>query len=151
MKKALLALAFVFTGSIVFAQVQNPVNWTYSAKKLDDKTYEVHLTATIQKGWHLYSQKQPKDAIAEPTSFAFAKSPLLKLEGKVEEKGTLEKYKDKVLGIYAHHYSNTVDFVQVVKLKAKTKTAVTGTLAYQTCNDQKCLPPKSLPFSIALN
>lgn len=149
MKQLLLVVSLFIAGSAAFAQ--NPVSWAFSSRKIDDKTYEVHLTATIQNGWHLYAQKQPDDAIAQPTTFQFNKSPLVSLEGGVKEKGKLEKFKDKVLDLSANQYSNKVDFVQVVKVKGKAKTAVTGKLEYQTCNDEKCLPPKTVPFTIALN
>ena len=108
------------------------------------------MLATIQKGWHLYSQSQPADAIAQPTSFQFNKNPLLDMSGKVKEVGKLEKFKDKTLDVSANQYSNKVLFVQKVKMKGKAKTNVTGKLEFQTCNDEKCLPPKSVNFSIAL-
>ena len=111
----------------------------------------MQLTASIQRGWHLYSQVQPGDAIAQPTSFIFNKNPLLALDGKVKEIGKLEKYKDKTLDVSANQYSNKVVFVQRVKMRGKAKTAVTGKLEFQTCNDEKCLPPKTVNFSIALN
>lgn len=149
MKKLLfvaLALAFLNTLS-----AQNPVSWAFTSKKISDKVYELHLTATIQPGWHLYSQKQPEDAIAQPTSFTFNNNPLLNFDGTVKELGKVEKYTDKVLDVSAYQYSNKVKFVQVVKLKGKVKTAVTGKLEFQTCDDKKCLPPKTIPFTIALN
>lgn len=150
MKKLFFTLAvLLFVSAAVSAQ--NPVSWSFSTKKINDKTYELHLTASIQKDWHLYAQDQPKDAIALPTTFAFNKNPLLTFAGAVQEKGVLEKYKDKVLGVTAHQYSNRVDFVQVVKLKAKAKTAVTGKLEFQTCNGDKCLRPETVPFTFSLN
>jgi thiol:disulfide interchange protein DsbD len=148
--KQLLTL-FSFLAFTLVASAQTPVSWVFTAKKLNDKTYELHMTASIQDGWHLYAQKQPDDAIAQPTTFQFNKSPLLNLEGPVKEVGKLEKFKDKALDVSANQYSRKVDFVQVVKLKGKAKTAVTGKLEYQTCNDEKCLPPKTVPFTIALN
>lgn len=148
MKKIVLIALAVFAGSFVFAQ--NPVGWTFSSKKIGNNLYEVHLTANIQPGWHLYAQNQPEDAIAIPTSFTFNKNPLLDLSGKVKEVGKLEKYKDDRLGVSAHQYSDKVDFVQVVKVKGAVKTNVNGKLEYQTCDDKKCLPPKSVNFSIAL-
>lgn len=136
---------------VLTAEAQiNPVSWTYSAKKIADKTYEVHLTATMQKGWHLYSQVQPDDAIAQPTSFTFTANPLLSFDGKVKEKGKMEKFHDKELGASANQYANTVDFIQVVKLRTNVKTSVAGVLEYQTCDDKKCLPPKKVSFSIPL-
>ena len=148
MKKSLLLLAILFIGIASFAQ--NPVSWTYTSKKISDNQYEVHLTATINPGWHLYSQNQPKDAIAIPTSFTFNKSPLLDFDGKVKEVGKMEKYTDKTLDVTAYQYSQKVVFVQKVRLKGKAKTSVTGKLEYQTCDDKKCLPPKTVPFTVAL-
>jgi hypothetical protein len=150
MKKLIFILSSLFIVGIASAQVLNPVSWSFSSKKISDNVYELQMTATIQHGWHLYSQTQPKDAIAEPTSFVFNKNPLLALDGKVKEIGNLEKFKDKELDISANQYSNKVTFVQRVKLRGKAKTNVTGKLTYQTCNDEKCLPAKTVNLSIAL-
>jgi len=150
MKKFIFILSSLFIVTIASAQGLNPVNWSFSSKKISDNVYELQMTATIQQGWHLYSQSQPKDAIAQPTSFVFNKNPLLDLDGKVKEVGNLEKFKDKELDISANQYSNKVVFTQKVKLKGKAKTNVTGKLTYQTCNDEKCLPAKTVNLSIAL-
>lgn len=136
--------------SFGFASAQSPVSWSFSSKKIANDQYEIYLVATIQDGWHLYSQDQPKDAIAMPTTFKFTKNPFLNFEGKVKEQGKLEKYKDEVLDVSANQYSDKVSFVQKVKLKGKAKTNVSGNLTFQTCDDKKCLPPKTVNFSIAL-
>jgi thiol:disulfide interchange protein DsbD len=150
MKKILLAL--FLTGLTALAQGQlNPISWTFSAKKTGDKTYELQMKATIQSKWHLYSQTQPEDAVAMPTTFVLNPNPLFTLEGKIKETGKMEKFTDKTLGVSANQYSNTVTFTQVVKLKSKVKTSITGTVEYQTCDDQKCLPPKKVNFQVALN
>lgn len=148
MRKLLLA-ASLFISSVTFAQL-SPVSWAFSSKKISETVYEIHLTANILPGWHLYSQNQPADAIAVPTSFNFSKNPLLQFDGKVKEVGKLEKFKDVSLDVTAYQYSQKVNFVQRVTVKGKAKTAVSGTLEYQTCDDKKCLPPKSVNFSIAL-
>ena len=150
--KNLFLIALVLVGfGTVSARAVNPVSWTFTSKKVSEKEYELQMIATIQRGWHLYSQVQPEDAIAQPTSFSFNKNPLLELSGKIKEVGKLEKYKDKTLDVSANQYSNKVVFVQRVKVKGKAKTAVTGNLEFQTCDDEKCLPPKKVNFSIALN
>jgi hypothetical protein len=150
MKKLGLIVLSFFAVGLLAAQGLNPVNWNFSSKKIGENVYEIQLTATIQQGWHLYSQSQPKDAIAQPTSFTFNKNPLIEFDGKVKEEGNLEKFKDKELDISANQYSNKVVFTQKVKLKGKAKTNVTGKLTYQTCDDAKCLPPKTVNLSIAL-
>ena len=148
MTKRLLTITLLFGSYSLHAQT--PVSWSFNSKKVSDKTYEVHLTANIQSGWHLYSQDQPSDAIAIPTSVTINNNPLLKLDGKVKEVGKMEKFNDKNLGISAHQYSNKVDFVQVVKVKSSAKTNVSGSVEFQTCDDKKCLPPKTVDFNIAL-
>ena len=149
MKKIILVLSIVF--AIISANAQlNPVTWTFATQKISDQNYEVHMKATIQNGWHLYSQIQPEDAIANPTGFTLNSNPLITLDGKIKEIGTVEKYHDAKLGISANQFSNKVDFVQKVTLKAKAKTNITGSVEYQTCDDKKCLPPKTVNFSIAI-
>jgi hypothetical protein len=150
MKKFTLILFTFFIAGMVSAQTLNPVSWTFTSKKISNNVYELEMTATIQNGWHLYSQNQPDDAIAIPTAFSFNKNPLLDFDGKVKEVGKLQKYKDEKLGVSANQYSSKVVFVQKIKLKGKAKTNVTGKLEYQTCNDEKCLPPKTVNLSIAL-
>lgn len=151
MKKIHLLIILLFVSAFSFAQTLNPVSWSFTTKKLADNSFEIEMVATIQQGWHLYAQEQPKDAIAIPTSFAFNKNPLISLEGKVKEIGKLEKFKDNKLGVSANQYSNKVVFVQKVKLRGKAKTNVTGKLEFQTCNDERCLPPKTINLSIPLS
>ncbi len=149
MKKFFLFSILSF--AVLFTKAQSPVSWTFTAKKLADKKYEIHLTATVQTGWHLYSQIQPEDAVVNPTDIKFSANPLLMREGKITETGKVEKFHDEKLGISANQYAGSVDFVQVVKLKAKAKTNLAGVVEFQTCDDKKCLPPKKVNFSIALN
>jgi hypothetical protein len=68
----------------------------------------------------------------------------------MKEVGKLEKYRDEKLEISANQYSQKVVFVQKIKLKGKAKTNISGKLEYQTCDDKKCLPPKTVNFSIPL-
>ncbi|HQX97708.1 MAG TPA: protein-disulfide reductase DsbD family protein, partial [Chitinophagaceae bacterium] len=125
-------------------------SWSFSATKVADKTYEVKMAATMQTNWHLYSQKQPDDAIAIPTTFTFSPNPLFKLDDNIKEIGKMEVMKDATLGVSANQYSKTVTFVQRIKLKANVKTSFNGSVEYQTCDDKKCLPPKTVNFSVAI-
>lgn len=148
MKLAVLIASVLLTISVQ-AQL-NPVTWSFSAQKVGDKTYEVQMVATMQTGWHLYSQVQPEDAIAIPTTFTITPNPLFTLDGKIKEVGKMEVMKDKDLGVSANQYSKTVTFVQKIKLKANVKTNFKGNVEYQTCDDKKCLPPKTVNFDIAI-
>ena len=147
--KAVILSLFLFATMAVSAQ--NPVTWTFTSKKLSNGNYEIHMTATIEKGWHLYSQNQPEDAIAIPTTFTITSNPLIEAVGKIKEDGKMEKFHDSQLDLSANQYSKTVNFVQTIKLKGKAKTSFSGSVEYQTCDDKKCLPPKTVNFKVALD
>lgn len=150
MKKYIIAGILLFYANFLFAQIQNPVSWTTSYKKINDKTYEIHLTTNIDNGWHIYSQHTPEGG-PFPTSFTFTKNPLITLEGKAKEIGKLEQHVEPLFGnIDVKQFSNKVDFVQLVKLKAPVKTSVNVAVEFMVCNDKQCLPPKTEKFSVAL-
>ena len=148
--RKLFLLAVVLFGALSGKAQLNPITWSFAAKKIGDKIYQIEMKATIQTKWHLYSQTQPDDAIAIPTTFTINANPLFTKEGKVKEVGKVEKFTDADLGVSANQYSKTVTFVQKIKLKANVKTNFTGNVEYQTCDDHQCLPPKKVNFSVAI-
>lgn len=145
-----ILLVFLFVSLYISSFGQSAVHWQYTNKKVAENTYEIHLTANIDEGWHIFSQTQPKDAIPIPTRISFGKNPMVQLKGKIQELGQMEKYKVKLLDMEQYQYSGRVDFVQTVVLKSKVKTNINGTIFYQTCNDHECLPPKTIKFSLPL-
>lgn len=149
MKPVFLSI-FLFITLAVSSQ-QNPITWTFTSKKVSDNSYEIYMTAIIEKGWHLYSQTQPDDAVAMPTTFTITSNPLIESVGKIKEVGKMQKFHDKELDLSANQYSEKVDFVQTIKLKGKVKTNFSGSVEFQTCDDKKCLPPKTVNFKVALN
>lgn len=149
MKKFLgLGILILFAVGSAFAQIENPVKWTFSSKKTGDKQYEVSLTATIAPGWHLYAQDPGEGP--EPTAITFTKNPLLKEEGKITEDGKLLKEYDPNYNSVLKFYANKVTFTQKFKSKSAAATFAKGSVKFMVCNDKKCLPPKSMPFSIKL-
>jgi len=148
MKKFFFALLLIFTTYIGFAQVENPVSWSFTAKKISAKQYELHMTAAVDGNWHIYAQDAGEGP--EPTSFTFVKNPLVKLDGKVKEMGKLESLYDPNFKSTLKFYNGKVDFVQKVNVKSTANTVIKGTVVYMVCNDKRCLPPKEIPFSIKL-
>lgn len=147
MKRLVLSFSLVLAVFAAMAQSNKEVKWAFSAKKIADKTYEVHLTASINGDWHLYAQNVGVDGPV-PTTFTFTKNPLLAFDGKVKELGKVIKKKEEVWGGVVNYYENTVDFVQVIKVKGSAKTNLAGKVEFMVCNDSKCLPPAEIPFSI---
>lgn len=131
-------------------QAQKPVHWTCKVRKTAAKTYELHCMATIGAGWHIYSQVQPENAINIPVSIKFTANPLIAIDGVPKEIGKVKNVTDKTTGIPANEYEGKVEFVQIVQLKASVKTSLTGTISFQVCNEEMCLPPATEKFSLPL-
>ena len=146
MKKIITGMILLMFTGLVNAQINNPVKWTYTAKKIADKTYELHMTASIDGNWHLYAQDAGEGP--EPTVFSFTANPLIKFDGKVKEIGKLEKSYDNNFKSVSKYYSKKVDFVQKIKVKSSIATIVKGSVSFMVCNDRQCLPPRDYPFSI---
>ena len=145
-KFSILFAVFSFIMLSASAQMENPVQWSYSAKKIADKTYELHITANLEGKWHIYAQDAGEGPV--PTEFSFTTNPLVKMDGKVREVGKLEKSYDPNFKSVLKYYGSKVDFVQKVKLKSNATTVVAGTVTYMVCNDRRCLAPKEVPFSV---
>jgi thiol:disulfide interchange protein DsbD len=146
MKKYYLSLISFLACLVASAQINNPVQWNFTSKKIADKTYELQLNATIGKGWHLYAQDAGDGP--EPTKITFDLNPLVTVVGTPKEKGKLENSFDSNFNSLLKFYSNKVTFVQNVKLKSSANTVVKGTVRYMVCNDRQCLPPKDVAFSV---
>ena len=147
MKKTLLFGLAALSGALAMAQSSKQVNWTYSSKKIADKTYEIHMTAVIGGNYHMYAQDAGGDGPI-PTTFTFTKSPLLSLDGAVKENGQMVKKFESAWSHDVKYYERTVDFVQVVKLKSNVKTALAGKVEFMVCNDHECLPPADVDIKV---
>jgi thiol:disulfide interchange protein DsbD len=146
--------SFLVIGLLLLLSVcsfaQQPVAWTFSSKKITANKFEIQLTATIQKGWHVYASRQPEDAIALPTTVTFRGNPLLKLTGLLREEGQLTKVKEESLGIEAWQYADKLRYVQVVESLKNAKTNINGTVQFQACTESKCLAPETVHFQIVV-
>ncbi|MBN8836342.1 MAG: hypothetical protein J0I09_03730 [Sphingobacteriia bacterium] len=147
MKKIFL-LSLIIT-SVFIVQAQNPVSWSYTVKKVADKTYEIHLKAIIDNNWHIYSQQTPEGGPV-PTTIKFNKNPLVIAGGKIKENGKMIMKHEDVFGIDVMYYADSADFVQVVQLKASAKTNVSGIIEYMVCNDHECMPPRTEKFNVKI-
>jgi DsbC/DsbD-like thiol-disulfide interchange protein len=150
MTKRWVVLMGIMVTGISASRAQEPVQWTYSAKAVADGQYEVRINAAIEDGWHLYAQRQPENAIAVPTTIHFSQNPLFELQGDIKEVGKLDHAIDPSLGLSANQYTHKVSFVQIVKLKSKVQFNVSGTIQFQVCTEQECLPPTIRHFDIPI-
>lgn len=140
MKKFLFFFIFVsFSIAGVQSQILDPVKWSTSVKKISDTEFDLISTASIEKGWHLYSQEVPEDGPL-PTAFVFEENPAYQAVGKIKESKGITKF-DNVFEMEITSFDNTATFTKRVKLTGDKGTTVKGEVEFMVCDDTRCLPP----------
>lgn len=144
----LLFSAFVLQHNCIAQTTDDPTRWSYEVKKTGSHSYQLLFHCSLSKpGWHIYALNPGGDGSLIPPTFSFDKATGVTLKGKITECGKMITTTDDFLGTL-HFFSNTVDFVQEVTTKGPVQ--IIGTHQYQTCNDQMCLPPKTVKFSFVV-
>lgn len=135
----LYLLLSIVSLSTVQSQILDPVKWSTSVKKISETEYDLISKATIDKGWHLYSQVVPEDGPL-PTVFTFEENSNFKSIGKVKEsKGVTEL--DPVFDMVITFFSNTATFTKRIQLTGEKGTTIKGEVEFMVCDDTRCLPP----------
>ena len=124
---------------------QNHVTWVFSF----DSTYSnIVVKGTIDKGWHLYSQKTQQNAGPIPVTVSFEKKKGLKLIGPYTEELVPHEIFD--VNFYSQVYLFEDNYLAYQQIKLKSNIELTGTINYMVCDDRQCLPPIDVPFSIQI-
>lgn len=151
MKRLALLLAFSGIISTAFSQNEPHVQWKYSCKKVKDSTYAIHMIATIDEGWNIYTQSQPEKHKGTPTLFRFYDNGDLNQSHTVKEVGTLNRLYDSTRKGGDFKYYGTVDFYKYVTLINKKKsTTLIGEVQYQAANGKERMMPRTEKFSILI-
>jgi len=133
----LLAFVLLITSTLAAkAQVEDPVKWNFKATKVEGNKYEITITASIDKDWHLYSIKLP-DGGPLPTNFTFKQSPDFKLIGGVKELIKPKTEHDEIFNLDLSFFANEAKFSQ--KVETTNPTEISGNIEYQACYSDKCL------------
>jgi thiol:disulfide interchange protein DsbD len=140
----LLSLTYVQT----FAQILEPVKWSFKSIRISDTEAELQFIASIDRNWHLYSQYVPEGG-PRPTIFTIDKNPGFQLIGKVIEPKATEEY-DPNFEMKVKYFSHNVVFRQKIKILTDKPLKITGVLEFMCCDDHQCIPPTEVPFSFAL-
>lgn len=135
----------LLTGAPANGQILKPVTWSYGAKKTGPNEATLFFKATIDDGWHVYSQLV-KEGGPIATKFTFTPSTDYVLDGPTVEPQPIKRM-EKVFNMEVGFFVKSVIFQQKIKLKAG-QTTVRGQLEFMTCNDSQCLPPEDIDFSI---
>lgn len=145
--KVFFAAVLVLSALKGSAQILNPVKWSYGAKKLSATEAVVFIKATIEGGWHLYSQTVEEGGPVK-TTFTFPASKEYTLNGTTKEPKPIVRM-EPAFGMKVAFFEKSVIFQQKVKV-GKFPATVKGAVEYMVCNDEKCLPPTEQAFSIPI-
>ncbi|HMQ48210.1 MAG TPA: cytochrome c biogenesis protein CcdA [Saprospiraceae bacterium] len=145
-----LAIVFSICSLSAFAQLKNPVKWTFDQKSLGNDEFELVFSAKIEEPWKVYSQYLESEDGPIPTSFNFEPGAHFELAGKNAESDNRVVTYDKVFEMNLAYFKKYATFKQKIKVKDYSKP-VTGYLEFMTCNDEECLPPTAIDFSFTLS
>jgi thiol:disulfide interchange protein len=129
------------------AQIKDPVKFKTELTTLSDTEAEVVFTATIDKGWHVYSTDLGDGGPISATFNVDNKSGV-ELVGKLKPVGKEVATFDKLFEMKVRYFENTAKFVQKVKFTGGAY-AIEGYLEYGACDDESCLPPTQVPFKFS--
>ena len=129
----------------VTAQIQEPVKFKTEWKELSANEAEIVFSATIEKGWHVYST-EIEEGGPTPATFNIDKIEGAELIGKLTPIGNEIKQMDPIFEMEVKYFEDVAKFSQKIKLTGGNYT-ISGFLEYGACNDASCLPPTSVDFS----
>ncbi|MBV5312555.1 MAG: thioredoxin family protein [Prolixibacteraceae bacterium] len=150
MKRATLLLSILFFISFqLFAQILEPVKWTFESKQ-DGNEATLIFKAVIEEGWHLYDTQLPEGGPIK-TSIHFADSTLFELAGELTKDPQPTEVFDKTFNMKLGYFSKQAVLTQKIKLKNTDKVDIKGFVEFMSCNDESCTPPTESEFSFNLN
>lgn len=147
MRKIISFLLLSFVVYALQAQIKDPVKFKTKLTTLSDTEAEVVFTATIDKGWHVYSTDLGDGGPISATFNVDNKSGV-ELVGKLKPVGKEVATFDKLFEMKVRYFENTAKFVQKVKFTGGAY-AIEGYLEYGACDDESCLPPTQVPFKFS--
>lgn len=145
MKKMITLTVLLFCLTTVRGQVLHPIHWSFALKQLKAQQFMILLRATMDDNWHIYSQRKNGDDGPVNTSIKFARVEGYKLIGETLEPSAITKF-EPAFQSNVSFFQREVVFKQ--KIRLNKKVPIKGKISFMACNDQKCLPPEEVEFTI---
>lgn len=122
-----------------FSQTTNPIQWNYAVNILTNCDAEIVITAKMEKGWHLYSQKHVNGL---PLKFEFKPSVFYtRIDGVIEPESHKE-YDDVFAYDVFYFKESEVMFKQKIKINSTKPVSFSGDITGQVCQYESgiCMP-----------
>ena len=147
MKKLILLLFAFFSLVNGSAQIKKPVKWTAKTEKISDTECNLIMSATIENGWHMYSQFTP-DGGPLPLVLTFKDiKGNYELLGKAKESSYKKEF-NKDFGVDEYYFESKATLTQKIKITNPKNNRIVVNLDFQACQNQ-CIEDKvDLVFDI---
>ncbi|MBL4938994.1 MAG: thioredoxin family protein [Lutibacter sp.] len=149
MKKIALFISLLILSASSFSQIHDPVKWTTSVEKVSDSEFDLIIQATVDEGWHLYSQNVPEDGPI-PTTFIFEKTDDYELVGSTSEEEGHTIF-DAVFEMEIKYFENKAIFKQRIKNLTENSIKIIGEVEFMVCDDTSCLPPTFIDLNFNIS
>jgi thiol:disulfide interchange protein DsbD len=148
MKQLLVMVGLLFSVSIltINAQQQEPVKWKFEVKKINNYEAQVIATATIEEGWKLYGLAVPENG-PFATNLVFEEGETYRPLKEVKEVTPSTTKHDEVFDMEVPFFKKTATISQNVRL-TKFPVVIKGYVEFMCCNDEMCLPPTEVEFTL---
>lgn len=145
----LLFIVFLFGAVSANGQILEPVKWEFSLNKISENQVEVIADATIDPNWHLYSADLPEGGPI-PTSLNLIDSDSYVRAGELKQHPEPDLQFDEAFGMELSWFSNSARLILPVEIKADNASVIEGYVEFMACDDEQCLPPDRVDFSLPL-
>ncbi len=146
--KKIISLLFVLISVVSSAQIFAPVDWEFSQKQISDTEIELQFKATIDDGWHLYSQHIADDGPV-PTEFTFITEGGYELIDNVIEGEPIEEF-DPNFDMVLKYFGHEAIFTQKIKITSAEDFTLAGDVYFMVCDEAQCLPPEVAEFAFEI-
>jgi len=143
--KAIAILISAFLFSTTLSAQSQPVKWNVAVSPVTDGYRTLTATATIDEGWHLYSQHTDPEGPV-PTSFSYEG---ITPEGPTVELSKADKGYSELFDLEVIQFEGKAKFEQKFRSKKGAKM-MTATINFMCCDGDKCLPPSDVEFTLQL-
>ncbi|MEJ2584182.1 MAG: cytochrome c biogenesis protein CcdA [Robiginitalea sp.] len=124
-----------------------PVSWEQQLIRHSDSSLTLVLEATIEKGWHLYSQHTPEGG-ALPTEFTFVGAgDGYEVLGPVQESETRTAYSD-IFEVDETFFEGTARFTQEILITNPELPGIQVDIFYQACKEVCIGDERTFLFSL---
>ena len=141
----LAILAFVNGNS----QIKKPVKWTSKTEKISDTEFNLVMNATIEQGWHMYSQYTPEDGPLPLVVTVKDQKGNFELVGKTKESPYKKEF-NKDFGVEEFYFEGKATLAQRVKITNPKTSKIVINLDFQACQNQCVNDNIDLTFALPI-